>query len=59
MYNSRNFYEAQASMTIAKLMEQRAALNYASDVLIKIDITKRIKLLEKELDFYMKQIRNM
>lgn len=59
MYNSRNFYEAQASMIIAKIMEQKTALNYATDVLVKIDITKRIKLLEKELDFYVKQIRNM
>lgn len=59
MYNSRNFYEFQASMIMEKLVEQRRVLNYVDDVLVKFDIISRIKQLESELDFYVKQLRNM
>lgn len=59
MYNSRNFYEVQASMIIDKLVEQRRVLNYVDDVLVKIDIMSRIKQLESELEFYVNQLRNM
>ena len=59
MYNSRNFYEIQASMVMDKLVEQRRVLNYVDDVLVKIDIMSRIKQLESELEFYVNQLRNM
>ena len=59
MYNSRNFYEMQASMVMEKIVEQRRVLNYVDDVLVKFDIISRIKQLESELDFYVKQLRNM
>ena len=59
MYNSRNFYEVQASMVMDKLVEQRRVLNYVDDVLVKIDIMSRIKQLESELEFYVNQLRNM
>lgn len=59
MYNSRNYFEAQASMVMDKLVEQRRVLNYVNDVLIKIDVMTRIKQLESELEFYMNHLRNM
>ena len=59
MYNSRNFYEMQASMVMEKIVEQRRVLNYVDDVLVKIDIMARLKQLESEREFYMNQLRNM
>ena len=59
MYNSRNFYEFQASMVIEKIVEQKRILNYIHDIRIKIDTISRIKQLESELEFYVNQIRNM
>lgn len=59
MYNSRNYYEIQASMVLEKIVEQKRVLNYVNDVLIKIDIIYRIKQLESELEFYVNHLRNM
>ena len=59
MYNSRNYYEIQAGMTMEKIVEQRRVLNYINDVQIKIDVIARIKQLESELDFYVRHLKNM
>lgn len=59
MYNSRNYYEIQAGMTMEKIVEQRRVLNYINDVRIKIDVIARIKQLESELDFYVRHLKNM
>lgn len=59
MYNSRNFYEFQASMVMEKIIEQEVVLRNTTDILIKIDIMARLKQLESEREFYMNQLRNM
>lgn len=59
MYNSRSYYDLQATMTMEKIVEQRRVLNYINDVRIKIDVIARIKQLESELEFYIDQLRNM
>lgn len=59
MYNSRNYYEIQAGMTMEKIVEQRRVLNYINDVRIKIDVIARIKQLESELEFYVRHLKNM
>lgn len=59
MYNSRNFYEFQASMVMEKIIEQEVVLRNTTDILIKIDIMARLKSLESEREFYMNQLRNM
>lgn len=59
MYNSRGYYDLQATMTMEKIVEQRRVLNYINDVQIKIDVIARIKQLESELEFYIDQLRNM
>ena len=43
MYNSRGYYDLQATMTMEKIVEQRRVLNYINDVQIKIDVIARIK----------------
>ena len=59
MYNSRNFYEFQASMVMGKILEQEVVLRNTTDILVKIDIMARLKQLESEREFYMNQLRNM
>ena len=59
MYNSRNFYEFQASMVMEKIVEQEVVLRNTTDILVKIDIMARLKQLESEREFYMNQLRNM
>lgn len=59
MYNSRNFYEFQASMVMEKIIEQEVVLRNTTDILVKIDIMARLKQLESEREFYMNQLRNM
>lgn len=59
MYNSRNFYEFQASMTMEKIIEQEVVLRNTTDILVKIDVMARLKQLESEREFYMNQLRNM
>ena len=59
MYNSRNFYEFQASMVMEKIIEQEVVLRNTTDILVKIDIMARFKQLESEREFYMNQLRNM
>ena len=59
MYNSRNFYEFQASMIMEKIIEQEVVLRNTTDILVKIDIMARLKQLESEREFYMNQLRNM
>ena len=59
MYNSRNFYEFQASMIMEKIIEQEVVLRNTTDILVKIDIMARLKQLETEREFYMNQLRNM
>lgn len=59
MYNSRAYYDLQATMTMEKIVEQRRVLNYINDVQIKIDVIARIKQLESELDFYVRHLKNM
>lgn len=59
MYNSRNFYEFQASMAMEKIIEQEVVLRNTTDILVKIDIMARLKQLESEREFYMNQLRNM
>ena len=59
MYNSRNFYEFQASMVMEKIIEQEVVLRNTTDILVKIDIMARLKQLESEIEFYMNQLRNM
>lgn len=59
MYNSRAYYDLQATMTMEKIVEQRRVLNYINDVRIKIDVIARIKQLESELDFYVRHLKNM
>ena len=59
MYNSRNFYEFQASMVMDKIIEQEVVLRNTTDILVKIDVMARLKQLESEREFYMNQLRNM
>lgn len=59
MYNSRNFYEFQASMVMEKIIEQEVVLRNTTDILVKIDVMARLKQLESEREFYMNQLRNM
>lgn len=59
MYNSRNFYEFQASMVMEKIVEQQVVLRNTTDILVKIDVMARLKQLESEREFYMNQLRNM
>lgn len=59
MYNSRNFYEFQASMVMEKIIEQEVVLKNTTDILVKIDVMVRLKQLESEIEFYMNQLRNM
>ena len=59
MYNSRNFYEFQASMVMEKMIEQEVVLRNTTDILVKIDVMARLKQLESEREFYMNQLRNM